>query len=1011
MSSLDFDAGNVGPLARGLLQSIFDRSCGEIQDRKVNPGKGELNYVAASQILDKNWESAWESPEGKILRSAMMQGHLPPEQCQCIQDAKARLLAGLVPYIRSEKAEEKPGDAKDDDLSIRDGYYWNLMKEQLKRKFSRAVVDSIDMQSNRVMKRILFSGEENEFRKMGLVLGQVQSGKTANYSALIAKACDCGYRVIIVLSGVHNDLRRQTQERLDEEFLGYHEYLYRNENGRLVKLSHSEPCGVGLLPGYDRQKAPRCATFTDDDFKGSFQTGVGKDAPLLFVVKKNWSVFDKLIKYFENGRYKDWPLLLIDDEADQASINTGRPSRTGVFHEDIVSTTNGCIRRLLELFPKASFVGYTATPFANVLIDARVDSPKFGVDLFPRDFILALPAPPNYFGPASFFGDNRSDEGLDLFIPVSDKSSDILTGEGKKRVSQVPRGGGGQKLPDECRVALLQFILSTAIRVWRDRRNHPENWRRENPDEDVPERQPVLKSSMLVHFSSRIKAHKSISAQFRDLVLGAARDVVKFGDEQSRAKLWNDLERMFEDQRQTTARIRKDAEDWDYHPLYPEWGLPETFEDLRPLLHEVIEDLSIVVVNGELQAKEILCRSPGLPGRKFVQARIFIGGNKLSRGLTLPGLCVSFFLRSSTMYDTLLQMGRWFGYREGYIDLCRICTTTKIFDRFRAISEACLDLAYQIDRMAYLNQDPDKVRLKILQHPGLLVTARNKLGASSEGFISFNGETLECRNLDLTTEGLVENWSLASDLYSDLTAHGCGRLAYASADYPDQGEEKEASTREDVRNASGRVWRDVPAETVLNFVRGYRSHDNEGDQYKKGVISYIENELKDGDLTRWNVFIPGRYSSEEKVFNVRFVQRAMSIPKTDPSSGVLRVLKTGSHEFVGVPADVMKVAVENAGTGRGELFKAVRKAAGQLRPEEGYLILYLMEIPAKDLSNDQYFRSARKEINATVPVVSYYLWLPRSRRNSQTNMARFNTSIRNEDPDDDYVEPVMEDDE
>ena len=1014
MNKNDFDVGDVGSLANGFFHEIFDKTCRELQDRQAHPEKGDASYLGACEIFEKFWEQEWNSANGKILKRSMEQGDLPDEWCRNIRGAKDKVFSGLIPYIRrSDDADEDDESNGEDSPPVCNGYYWTLQKQWLLKRYSQATVDSIDKFSTRVFRKIAFSSDEKRFRKMGLVLGQVQSGKTSNYSALIAKACDAGYKMVIVLSGIHNDLRKQTQERLDEVFLGYHDYLYHEENGKLVKGERIEKCGVSTLPEYIEAKEPGCATYTDDDFRGTLKRGLDRKSPLLFVIKKNSAVFKKFLGYLgvkpDQNKYKDWPLLLIDDEADQASINTKKSTANG----DIASVTNDYIRKLLRRFPKATFVGYTATPFANILIDARVDSPKLGIDLFPRDFLVRIPAPTNYFGPAQFFGDNRDEDGLQLFIPVSDRSSDILTAGGsgrKKRLGGIGAASREQELPEECGEALRQFILSTAIRIWRSRRSHPEIWKEQESDDESLEDKPVLESSMLVHFSSRVHDQDKIAQRFRDLVEEEIRNVVEYGDEESRARLKDKFKQLFEAQRLTTNRLASTMQNSDFHPLYPDWKLPADFEEVTPLIEEVVDELAIVVVNGKVRMHHVLERAYRAPERQTIKAQIFIGGNKLSRGLTLPGLCVSFFLRSSTMYDTLLQMGRWFGYRDGYIDLCRICTTTKIIDRFRAISEACLDLESQIDRMSVLNRTPENFRLKILSHTGLLVTARNKLGFSDEAKISFNGETLEFRNLDLSADGLVSNFSRARDLFRELSSSGA-ELAYASDDYPNQIDDESDFLLEG-KKPFGRLWRKVPPNVVLSFLKGFRGQDNEGDQYKKGVVKYIEESLEKNELTDWNVFIPGEFSREEKFFNLKFIKRHMSIPKSDPSSGVMRILKTGGHEYVGVSIEVMRKARELVEEdGKRKLFMTVREVSGQMRPQEGFLILYLMNEPVEGLSDDLYFRQAEEEIGGPVPVVSFYLWLPKSKRNSQTSMARFNMTIENIDPDDEYEVPEMEGEE
>ena len=246
MSVLLFEAGDVGLIAVGLLNKIYDECKKKIESRLVSRG---LDYFYLSEVVQTTWDDLWQSPDGLILNQAIEHGLIQRHQVANVKNAKTYILSALLPYIVTAEASVVT-DREDEDssLPVCNGYYWTLMKRQLEKKFAAPVVQSIDRQSSRVLKQILFLPEETSFRKMGLVLGQVQSGKTANYSALIAKACDEGYKLIIVLSGIHNDLRQQTQERLDEEFLGYHEYMKTEdeETGRLEQTTRSVPLFVKI---------------------------------------------------------------------------------------------------------------------------------------------------------------------------------------------------------------------------------------------------------------------------------------------------------------------------------------------------------------------------------------------------------------------------------------------------------------------------------------------------------------------------------------------------------------------------------------------------------------------------------------------------------------------------------------------------------------------------------------------------------------------------------------------
>ena len=352
-------------------------------------------------------------------------------------------------------------------------YYWKLCKEQMASYLGEGSLEKIDIESECVLRRLHDPRDNGSWNTKGLVLGNIQSGKTANYSALIAKAADAGYRLIIVLSGIHNDLRMQTQMRLEKEFIGYSQF-YDKKSQQLER----ETVGVGTFADYQEERAPRCATMRDKDFDTP-EVGV-ENLPWLFVVKKLPRILDKVSSWLQNNvpNKHDWPLLLIDDEADQASINTAKD------HEQ-ATKTNASIRRILRLFDRYAFVAYTATPFANIFINSTIEDKKLGKDLFPKDFICRLEAPTNYFGPKDFFG-NEFDTSLELY-DYFEESSLI------KWVSELEKGATTE-LPEDVKRSILQFVLSTSIKSWRLTNRSISR--------------PKTESSMLIHLSHKIINHK-----------------------------------------------------------------------------------------------------------------------------------------------------------------------------------------------------------------------------------------------------------------------------------------------------------------------------------------------------------------------------------------------------------------------------------------------------------------------------------------------------------------------
>ena len=451
-------------------------------------------------------------------------------------------------------------------------------------------VQSIDDASTKVVAHLDYP-HLPEFSTKGLVLGYVQSGKTANFTAVISKAADAGFRLFIVLSGMTNSLRLQTQARLDDE-------LVNLKTDRWVPLTTQGFDFSGQIPNLSAM--------------------LNTDQPHLAVVKKNKSRLEKLIKMIsetERSILKTTPVLVIDDECDQASVDA-----SGELERD-PTTINRLVRELLGLLPKASYVGYTATPYANVLID-----PTYPDDLYPRDFIVALPRPNRYFGAETIFGrgiletdpDDISFDGHDLIRYIDESEIESLRPQNARNRDDFEFG-----VTPSMRQAVLYYLLAAAARCARGQ-----------GDKHV---------TMLVHTSQYVQAHDDARGPLSDL-LDEAKSLLRMQDVDFVAEL----------------RALWDAEQ-ERVPSAGFPGCPQTsFTDLEPHLSSCADETKVIVENSQADERIDYTRDP----RKY----IVVGGNVLARGLTLEGLVVSFFLRTSKQYDTLMQMGRWFGYRPGYED-------------------------------------------------------------------------------------------------------------------------------------------------------------------------------------------------------------------------------------------------------------------------------------------------------------------------------------------------------
>lgn len=931
-----------------------------------------ISYNDIINVLSHQWDLTFsDSFYGLLL------GQLSEDEKRVLEEARKQIQADLLNYLPIISSTITP-DVRINNWVTKEiidkRYYWPLCKKWMSEEYSPAIAQNIDLESEEVLKSLHNPIDQEKWSTRGLVMGQIQRGKTANYCGVICKAADAGYKLIIVLSGIHNDLRKQTQKRLDETFVGRYTDIIEG-------LEKHGACGVGIYPTYKADRAPNVATTRIADFKG---TSISfEDKPWLFVIKKNSSVFKKLVKWIkQNIAHRDrLPLLLIDDEADLASINTKDK-------EELATVTNRFIRQILSLFPRSSFVGYTATPFANILIDSNASNDDIGLDLFPKDFIVRLASPRNYFGPKDFFGDNF-ESGLELYDCFPQE-------EAFSWFRDLEKNYGNKELPKTPSRAILQFILSSSLKLWRHMK------RKGIPSVDNP-----LHNSMLIHVSHKIAIQKAIGRQVQTKLREICQDLRGIDLRASECSYLKELRNLFDLQKnEITPEIKRRRSDEDISDPINDWAMPNKFEELDSCLQQVIGDIQIELVNGEAKRNVIYqAENSAYFEEKRTSTNIYIGGNKLSRGLTLNGLTVSVFLRSSSMYDTLMQMGRWFGYRDGYIDLCRLITTPDIIDKFRQISEAIDDFNVQIDEMNSHNRSPENFRLKILSHPGLMVTARNKMRNSAEFEVGFNGQTSWKMCFDLNNDLIHKNFGLAINLINRLNKWG--RMVYRSDSTTNELNNPDPSGN--IKHPMGRLWKDVPSEVISDFLQDYSPLAKE-DLEIINLQKYLREMEKEGKLTKWVVWVPGEPVSTptgiEKYLGSLPVDRTRSENGCSDGSYSetqvsLSILKSGGSELFGLPKDVYETAKEEA-KNKKLVFRTVRQVAGRKEfgiSNQGFF--QLIPFTSKRLKNHEALRSSE----GSCPIVSYYMWLPDMENASKYTKAVFNTTVSEEDDD------LMEDEE
>ncbi|MFZ5529742.1 MAG: Z1 domain-containing protein [Pseudomonadota bacterium] len=720
-----------------------------------------------------------------------------------------------------------------------DWRYWQRYSEYLEGRLSPSAIEALDKSTDMILGSLEDPLREGAWDRRGLVVGHVQSGKTASYTGLICKAADAGYKIIIVLAGLHNNLRSQTQIRLEEGFLGF-----STEHG----MQSLVPAGVGLLDT-DPAIRPNCATTRAD--KGDFNVGIARglaispeERPWLFVVKKNKTPLSHLLRWIQSmvadaavnrgdaddsHKEKDhagipnvrrtstkFPVLVIDDEADHASVDTKEHpvNEDGTPDDEHDPTTiNKLIRRILYSFSRSAYVGYTATPFANVFIHRSNRTVNDGSDLFPSSFILNLSAPSNYIGPARVFGrlsvDGRRD-GLPLVRPVDD----YATNEGKAgwmphshKAAHRPMYDGRSCLPPSVVEAVDAFIIACALRKFRgDGKEH---------------------CSMLVHVTRYTDVQELVYEQIDDHVQDVRRSLLRniSGDVHL-----NRLQGVWlRDFAETSKEVRRDVEG-------EACAQPASWELLVPEILAVIPDIQVRKINGT--AKDVL----DYADNKDIGLKVIaVGGDKLARGLTLEGLCVSYFLRASKMYDTLMQMGRWFGYRPGYLDLCRLYTTSELIEWFGHIADASEELREEFDVMADTGATPQQYGLKVQSHPVLMVTSRLKMRTAKSLMLSFSGEVLETVSMFKDEEVLKSNLAVTRELVAAL-----GTPTEAPP---------ERKRQDSVDKWGGFYWADKDWHGIVDFLARFKTHPSAYKVNGALISSFISEMAAAGELTKWSVLL------------------------------------------------------------------------------------------------------------------------------------------------------------
>lgn len=573
---------------------------------------------------------------------------------------------------------------------------------------------------------------EGPWECRGLVMGNVQMGKTLNFIGLINKAMDAGYHTIIVIGGHLKELREQTQERIDEGVVGKDSKALGGARANVITLGE-EPFGVGAF-GDGMLGRPHAMTTYNSDFSAIKMRSEGHNFtssdPVIFVVKKNYKLLENLRNWIEefSKNHKsvlDRPVLLIDDEADYASINTKKVGKAA-------AATNREIKNLLRIFNKKTYVGYTATPFANVFIrEYTGQEDMVDDDLFPRDFMISMPIPDKYCGQDYFFPIENSSEHKNPVRNIPKR--DYLGWIGLKHKKDVAVNG----IPDSLKKAINCFLIVIAIRYLRG--------------------QKTEHNTMLVNVSRFNLVQKNVFFEIDSYLDNVRRAVKSSGAFEINKALENGL-----------VKSLQESFESEYH----ECGFD--FERILKQLYAVCKKVKLSLVNGLFEEMSGRGKSP-LPYSDHKSEGywvIAVGGLKLSRGLTLEGLSISYFLRNAAAYDTLTQMCRWFGYRPGYHDLCRLWITEESRDHYGTVATAIRQLYDDLKIMKAADATPKDFGMRVRSDDvSLLVTARNKMGTANRVTLNYNlwGKTFKKLRSHSSSEINSKNYNVIGNIISKIS--------------------------------------------------------------------------------------------------------------------------------------------------------------------------------------------------------------------------------------------------
>jgi hypothetical protein len=711
-----------------------------------------------------------------------------------------------------------------------DSYYWARLEKFWTDHsiLPQDVIRSVNEVTDEIMGYLGDPKDKTSWnRRRGLVMGHVQMGKTTNYSALISKAADAGYRIIIVLAGLTNSLRYQTQVRLDKTFVGKSSV----SDATHTKIYEVATVFVGEKEGYV-VRHPYCGTSQIADFNVAAARTTGAHEgnfadPILFVTKKHPKVLEQLTNWLSNlrpGEKLDGPMLLIDDEADNASVNT---------NEDINKPTriNDCIRELIHTTKQSTYIGYTATPFANIFIDPDTTDQWEREDLFPADFIKSLEPPTNYVGAKNLF--SLDSELYKICVKkIPDDYEDLLP---LKHKSTHPV----DQIPDSLLDAIREYVLFRALRIASGNGS--------------------AHTSMLVNVSRFNNVQEQVKNHVDTFLVNLQNAIESWAMTRwKNSILLVELKRVWDAEYSNISQLS-----WD---------------EVRKYFIESIRSINSQLVN---------MRGSGIDYERAPSTGVHIiaiGGLALARGLTLEGLAISYVLRNVGAADTLLQMGRWFGYRPGFEKLCRIHATENLIGHFSVVSDSVEELRKDFERMEILGKTPFEFGLKVRQSPtGIAITAANKMRSAEAISLAedFSARHIQAHTIFDNDKINGSNYDAVCRLVTTLGTHGLNNWKDKAL-----------------------VWTSISASAVEYFLKEIDLPQNEfmkiGENGESLVEAYIQDRART-ELKVWDVAFP--YITQGKGCEFPFAYLANS-----QSAKYLRSRTSGIREN----SELVKITANNA---------------------------------------------------------------------------------------------------